>query len=398
MKSGLKRVLCSSLVLTAWMIPVRSWAWADHYLVTAAAIAPLKESTQKTVRYTEFNTLLKDLGYTSALDFNEQLQIHKEYLFTPKLGEKDGQEFSVHDVLTKYSDEPDWGMDKELFNDDEYPELWKSEYSMMGGKEGTPSQAFRHMYWQKLNILHMLKTFKLPLSKLFQSMGEAPDRARIFVELSRLAKAKGHDYWSVRFLANALHYLEDCSQPFHTTQVPTKEYLFMPIFNKDGDGFKQYVTQMTNIIVYYHYGFEDDVSQLMAQANKGDTTGAGNLFVGNLGSLASGPSKLSYEKHDVAAQVRAMAKIAVQKSAVAGRASLDFFPSIVTDYAKFSADDFMDSQWWAGVVASSAKDSPEKQKYFEVVRSMFEPLGYAVRQVVQAELGARDPASKPSKK
>ena len=385
------RLLTSAAIALA--APSLAWAWADHHLVTTAAIAPLTALSTKTVRYTEFSAMLKDLGYSSVVDFNTQMENHKEYLFTPQLGEVAGKDFAVGDVLAKYSDEPDWGMDKDLFGDDQYPQNWKPEYSMMGGKTGTPSQAPRHMYWQKLNFWHILKTFKLPLNKTFDSMGIAPDRAAMFLDLSRKARAKGHDYWSVRFLAYALHYLEDVSQPFHTTQVPTKEFLLMPIFDKSGDGMKEYVSQITNIVAYYHYCFEDYVSQLMRAAAEGDTTSIGNTFVQDLASITDGPSSLSYDSRDIAAEVRAMAKLGVAKSAAAGRAAKKFFPPITVDFATFSPDDYMDDNWWAGVIAAGARDSSEKKQYLKIVQDMFGPLGYAVRQVVQAEvLVDRDPA------
>lgn len=387
------RILVPTLLLLA--VPSLAWAWADHHLVTTAAIAPLTALSGKTVRYTEFAVMLKDLGYSSAADFNTQLQIHKEYLFTPQLGEVAGKDYSLGAVLAKYSDEPDWGMDKDLFGDDQYPQNWKDEYSMMGGKIGTPSQAPRHMYWQKLNLFHILKTFKLPLSKTFESMGIAPDRAQTFLDLSRKAHTKGYDYWSVRFLACALHYLEDVSQPFHTTQVPTKEFLLMPIFDKNGDGIKKYVTQVTNIIAYYHYCFEDYVSQLMRAAAEGDKSSIGVTFAQDLGSTIDGPDSLAYSDRDISAEVRAMAKLGVAKSAAAARSVKKFFPPITVDFATFSPDDFMDDNWWAEVIASGAGDNSDKNQYLKIVQQMFGPLGYAVRQVVQAEvLTDRDPASK----
>ena len=350
-----------SLGLALLALPQSAWAWADHHLVTTAAIAPLTGLSGKTVHYTEFLSLLKDLGYSSVQDFNTELEIHKEYLFTPQLGETVGKELAVRDVLAKYSDEPDWGMDKELFGDDQYPQSWRSEYSMMGGKAGTPSQAPRHMYWQKLNFLHLLKTFKLPLGKIFASMGSAPERARIFLDLSHKAHAKGHEYWAVRFLACALHYLEDVSQPFHTTQMPTKEFLLMPLFDHDGDGTKEYIRQLTNIVSYYHFAFEDYVSLQMRTEAAADASTATTSFAQDLASVTEGPSSLSYSDHDIASEVRAMAKLGVARSSAAGRAAKSFFPPIAADFATFSPTDIMDDNWWAGVIASGAQDSGRKK-------------------------------------
>ena len=260
-------LLMSTSVVFA-VFPVQVWAWAQHHAITSAALGPLTELNGQTVTYTDWGLLMKDLGYLDNEDpvkFNEQMEISKKYVFAPQLGEQVGQAVSVRDVLSKYSDEPDWGMDQELFGEDEYPEIWNDAYSMMGGREGLPSQAFRHMYWQKISILHPLVTFKLPLRDELASMGEAPLRAARFIELSRSARQAGQPYWAIRFLADALHYLEDCSQPYHTTQVPTKTFLFMPLFLKNGHGFDHYIAQMTHIVSYYHYAFEDYVSDLLVE-------------------------------------------------------------------------------------------------------------------------------------
>jgi hypothetical protein len=125
--------------------------------------------------------------------------------------------------LSHYTDEPDgWSEhhhgdepDTYLFEEGQYPDLWKDEYAMMGEREGTASQAFRHMRWGPWSLLNPIATFKLPGDMIRKPMGVAGERLLIYVELSRAAKKAGSTYWQLRFLANGLHFIQDCTQPFH---------------------------------------------------------------------------------------------------------------------------------------------------------------------------------------
>ena len=254
-------------------------AWDQHTLITRASLSTLPALAEETVPYISFEKFISDFGYASPRKFNEAIQIRKEYEFLPHLGEDDGSAVSLLDVLAEYSDEPDWGMDREIFG--QYPELWREEYSRMGGKVGTPSQAFRHMYWQEFSWRMPLRTLKSPI--LFSPMGLAPERATLFIVLSRQARLAGHPYWAARFVANALHYLEDLAQPFHASQTPTKRFLWMPLFDRDrGSGFENYVLQVQNIIAYYHYSFENYIGHEMREYYEAsvEETGAGKEFVG----------------------------------------------------------------------------------------------------------------------
>ncbi len=400
-----KLFVASSLLILPLLVGAFSspaLAWSDHYTITTGALRPVTSLVGKTAPYTSFQSLVHALGYANRIDFNTHMQISKHYVFAPKLGEKPGQQISVLAILSKYSDEPDWGMDQELFGPHEYPQLWDPAYSMMGGKLGVPSQAFRHMYWQAFDIWHPFETFKLPLNKEFKSMGQAPERAALFVQLSREAHAKGQPYWSVRFLADALHYLQDCAQPYHTVQVPTIKFLYFPFFSKYGHGLHHFVEQMTNIIVYYHFSFEDFVAKVMVNALNGSGNIAGNQFLAYLSAEKHGPRSLSYQDHNMARLVRHMAHLGMKQAAAAGSASIKFFPKIDEDYLtmdpRFKDHEmgvpvppqhkigFEDATWWAKTEAAGAHSSPARQQYFNVIRKMFGPLGYAVRQVVTSEL------------
>jgi len=133
---------------------------------------------------------------------------------------KIGEKTKASDILINYSDEPDWDLDTHL-------ELNKWQ-ALTGG-----SQGYRHMYFSVFSGL--LKA------------GDAPERANHFLKMSKIAFAKGDDYWGFRFAARAVHYLEDVSQPYHTYPAPLN-VLFKKFFN---------VKKLTVLVTNAHYGYED---------------------------------------------------------------------------------------------------------------------------------------------
>lgn len=358
----------------------RTWAWSQHHLITRAALSQVQGISEMQVTATELLPLLKKMEFPSLRSFNEAIQIHKYYVFDFKLNEEPGDKVSALDILSHYSDEPDWGMDRELFEPDQYPDLWKKEFSMMGGKKGKTSQAFRHMYFPEFNLLYPLATFKLP--KLFSSMGEAPVRAAILLDFARKARVAGDLYWALRFTANALHFLEDLAQPFHTSQVPAKVFMVMPLFGpKDEEGSLGYVKEVTNIVAYYHFAYEEFLGRLMMEGN---SDFQGFLKNGNK-SRSVGP--LTYEKGDISGLCQAMAKLSALESSSAARASLGFFPKITGSYSKLNPGDRVSQpEWWDEVAQRSQTEVTEKARYFSTVKSVFEPLGDAIRAVVHAEV------------
>lgn len=362
------------------------WAWEDHHLVTRASLSDLPELRSAAVRYTPLESLIRDMGFSSIQQFNESIQIRQEYEFPPKLGETEGAGVSVLEVLAMYSDEPDWGMDKEIF--EQYPEIWKPEYSRMGGRVGTPSQAFRHMYWPEFSWRMPLRTLKSPVGRLFSRMGLAPERAALFVALSRRAREAGHPYWSVRFVANALHYLEDVAQPFHASQTPTKRFLFPPLLDRNhGNGFQNYVVQVQNIVAYYHFAFERYTAEQMKAHYAEDRSPEGKELVETLaGELFDWPGQ-DGGSVEIADLVVAMAELSARQSARAGQTSMDFFPSIEARFDAFDPEQTVRSdRWWNETMRNAGMDSAAKREYSEVVKETFSRLGSAIRTVVHPEV------------
>lgn len=362
-------------------------AWSRHDLITKAALEHVPAIASASVTVEDFSRLLKKLGYANAAEFNKSIQIRKDYLFSFHAKEVAGNNVPLLKVLSVYSDEPDWGMEQNLFEADQYPELWKDEYRFMGGKQSNlASQAFRHMYWGPFSFFHPLNSTKLPFGKLFSGMGLAPKRAAIFIDLSQKAKAAAEEYWSARFLANALHYIEDVSQPFHSSQTPSKKFVLMPFTEEEGLGLSDFSNQVAHIVKYYHLAFEDYVAQTMQDEEQHPDIRRVGSFTETLGGVGStADPALDYSDADVPTLVRHMSAMAMARAGRTGRACLGFFPKIRKTYKDLNVEGMMSNAWWADTNQRGAADSEAKREYFKVVREVFGKLGYSIRQVVLKE-------------
>lgn len=119
-------------------------------------------------------------------------------------------------VLASASDEPDYGMDLNLWEDS--PSTWGPQYGFGKIPFGNPSldfatQAPFHMaYHHESPLIYVAAGFlkrTYPLLRLHQYQG-----------LSELAFQSGHPYWGWRFAGLALHYVQDLTQPYHASLAP----------------------------------------------------------------------------------------------------------------------------------------------------------------------------------
>lgn len=102
-----------------------------------------------------------------------------------------GEKTNAVEILTTYADEPDWDMDTNLN---------LSKFQILTGG----SQGFRHQYYQLF----------------FIRLGVGPHRAQYWYDLSKTAYERGDLYWTFRFLARALHHIEDLTCPYHDIPAP----------------------------------------------------------------------------------------------------------------------------------------------------------------------------------
>jgi hypothetical protein len=123
---------------------------------------------------------------------------------------------SPTDILITAVDEPDYGLDLYLFEDSE-TEFGKiygfGEQAFANPKYEYSSQAPFHMgFYHESGLIYTLAGF---LKRTFPEY-----RIYQFTKLSEFAFKTGHPYWGYRFAGWALHYLQDLTQPYHSSVLP----------------------------------------------------------------------------------------------------------------------------------------------------------------------------------
>ncbi len=146
--------------------------------------------------------------------YNQSMSAFEDYLGKPYLSDSDGElhvdffdnrspidgKAPAWQIITVYSYEPDFGMDREL--------ILSPMQKLMGS-----SASWRH---EEYRILFRF--------------GEVTKRFLHFDRMSQLAMSKNDKYWALRFAARAIHYLEDNGTPYHTSPGTLSEILKIPLF------------------------------------------------------------------------------------------------------------------------------------------------------------------------
>ncbi|MEA1675138.1 hypothetical protein [Nitrospirillum sp. BR 11163] len=146
---------------------------------------------------------------------------------------EEGEALSVADVIATATDEPDFGLDIGLFQDNGQKQ--GALYNFGPQPFGNPlldygSQAPFHMgFYHEAGILYKAAPF------LQHTYPEA--RVHLYMTLSRFAFAQGHPYWGWRFAGWAAHYVQDMAQPYHARVLPgvgTVSMLWTSVLDKVG--------------------------------------------------------------------------------------------------------------------------------------------------------------------
>lgn len=117
------------------------------------------------------------------------------------------------DVITTGSIQPDFGLDVYLYENN--PSSFGKLYGFGNQPFGTPgipygSQGFFHMSsYQESKLVFLL------MPALRHTYPEY--RAATYLALSRVAAETSHPYWAATFLGWGLHYIQDMTQPFHSS-------------------------------------------------------------------------------------------------------------------------------------------------------------------------------------
>lgn len=188
------------------------------------------------------NDLIKRFLYAIRLNPNAKLRLYLHLLPHEKVGEStvlspnelttlsdvsamlntnyieviEGQLVPPLSVLCTANDEPDYGFDLGLFenNNTDYGKLYgfgKQPFGDPNLEYG--SQAPFHMgFYHEASIVYIFGSFLKKTNPEY--------RISLFKKLSEYAFASGNDYWGWRFMGWGMHYLGDLSMPYHTAPLP----------------------------------------------------------------------------------------------------------------------------------------------------------------------------------
>lgn len=157
-------------------------------------------------------------------------------------------------VLRTATDEPDYGFDLGLFEDN------NTDYGLIYGFGTQPfgnpnleysSQAPFHMgFYHEAKILYTFGPF---LRRTYPEY-----RVHLFRALAEFAFENGQDYWAWRFMGWGMHYLNDMSMPYHTAPLPGVSTLSMIWKNlKAMLGFKGARDRAVQLVSNRHTVFEE---------------------------------------------------------------------------------------------------------------------------------------------
>ncbi|WP_298624377.1 hypothetical protein [uncultured Legionella sp.] len=187
-----------------------------------------------------------------------------------------GELLSPLEIITTATDEPDYGMDVNLWNDN--ATWFGSEYGLgeqpFGNKTiAHSSQVPFHMgFYYESNIILKFAPY---LKRTYVEY-----RIHQYLSLSRFAFSTGHQYWGYRFLGWALHYAQDLTQPYHSSLSPnvsTAKLLYVSVlqligFESPQQKIVQLLTNRHSSLENYEYYFlkqaieKKDKSNLTLQA------------------------------------------------------------------------------------------------------------------------------------
>jgi hypothetical protein len=198
---------------------------------------------------------------------------------------KAGDSVAPLTVLASACDEPDYGLDINLWSDS--PSEWGKVYGFDALPFGNPTlyfstQAPFHMgFYHEDRVIYLAAPFvkkTLPLLRVQQ-----------YSTLATLAFRSGHAYWGWRFSGLALHYVQDLTQPYHASLSPGNASVKLIGINLLAmAGFPRLKDEMIVLLSNRHLALEKYQNQLLFNAAQSKTES------GNETALRSSDKDASY--------------------------------------------------------------------------------------------------------
>lgn len=182
---------------------------------------------------------------------------------------KPGDKITPLQVIATAADEPDYGLDLELWEDNHswFAKLYHFGKTPFGNpKVRLSTQAPFHM-----GFYYESPLFYLGDKGLKRCYPEY--RIHLYLTLAKYAFQTEHSYWGNRFLGWALHYIQDLAQPYHSTALPNVSMLktsyaqFLYILHLPSAQ-----TDLIQLVTNKHYALENyEFFKLHDAAKKNDT-------------------------------------------------------------------------------------------------------------------------------
>ncbi len=228
---------------------------------------------------------------------------------SPFVALREGEAVSALDVVATASDEPDYGLDIGLWEDNgtEQGRIYGFGKQPFGNPALTfGTQAPFHMgFWYESPIVYAAAGF---LKRTYPEY-----RIHLYRTLALHALRTGHDYWGWRFAGWAMHYIQDLTQPYHARVLPgvsTARMLWINALDVAGlgDAKKRAITLVSNrhlalenfqrtALVAEHLA-ADDAPLLRALAPARVDAGAATGFRGAARSAAPEARRSSFAEDD----------------------------------------------------------------------------------------------------
>ena len=177
----------------------------------------------------------------------------------------DGELLSPLDVLNTATDEPDYGFDLGLFEDNNtgYGQIYGFGTQPFGNPNlEYSSQAPFHMgFYHEAWILYKAGPF---LKQTYLDY-----RINLYKALSEFAFAQNQPYWAWRFMGWGMHYVGDVSMPYHSKPLPGVSVMRMLWINlKAILGFPKSRDNVVQLVSNRHNVFEEFQVQVLRKAHQ----------------------------------------------------------------------------------------------------------------------------------
>jgi len=167
---------------------------------------------------------------------------------------REGDLVPVVDVIASASDEPDYGLDYGLWQDNGTPH--GARYGFGKQPFGNPAVEWSAQGPLHLGFFHEAAIVYRAAPFLLRSYPEY--RIHLWRSLAAFALRSGHPYWGWRFAGWALHYLQDLTQPYHARVLPgvgVMHMLWINVLDIAGlHGPKEHVIQL---VTNRHFALEN---------------------------------------------------------------------------------------------------------------------------------------------